>query len=320
MKKNYMLDHSSGDRVFFTDGCNDLTREERFRYGIWPDVAPLSVTVNGENVDYSDIDDFYDKLKDGTYAPGSIRTACPSPETIERLLVDIINNTPDYVNVYYLGASPYISAGTFNAHRMVMAEFAERYPMRKFVCIDTTCASNGTALASQYIAASDAEDKDIELVAEDITKHTMHLFTQRELSFSAKSGRYNTFERIALGAMEKMKISPNMFFPREDKLSIAGIARGDTILNEWVNYFVQNRVDDDTTIRIAYGHHDEEARARKFVDKLKNAGAVRDEQIQYARVGSAIGAHTGPTVLSIFFLQRDDRPLSKNDYKKPAKN
>ena len=75
MKKNYMLDHSSGDRVFFTDGCNDLTREERFRYGIWPDVAPLSVTVNGENVDYSDIDDFYDKLKDGTYAPGSIRTA-----------------------------------------------------------------------------------------------------------------------------------------------------------------------------------------------------------------------------------------------------
>ena len=50
MKKNYMLDHSSGNRVFFTDGCNDLTREERFRYGIWPDVAPLSVTVNGEKV------------------------------------------------------------------------------------------------------------------------------------------------------------------------------------------------------------------------------------------------------------------------------
>ena len=117
-----------------------------------------------------------------------------------------------------------------------------------------------------------------------------------------------------------MKISPNMFFPREDKLSIAGIARGDTILNEWVNYFVQNRVDDDTIIRIAYGHHDEEARARKFVDKLKNAGAIRDEQIQYARVGSAIGAHTGPTVLSIFFRQKDDRPLSKNEYKKPAKN
>ena len=62
MKKNYMLDHSSGDRVFFTDGCNDLTREERFRYGIWPDVAPLSVTVNGENVDYPNMNDFYNKL------------------------------------------------------------------------------------------------------------------------------------------------------------------------------------------------------------------------------------------------------------------
>lgn len=317
--KNWLLDPKNGDFVIFTDGCADLTKEEMLLYGIWPETAPFTVSVHEKEVDFSDMDHFYDCLADGTYPPQYLKTSCPSPITIDCLLERIVAQTPDHVAIYYCGTSPYISSGTFNAHRMVIDDFQERYPYRQFCVINTTCTSNGQGLILQYLARYEGDD--LIACAEGLGARMMHLFTQRELEFSAKSGRYGAFERAGMVTLSKMKLSPFMFFPSDDKLSTHGMMRrGDTILREWAQYYIEHRAASDTIVRIGYGHADERARAERFAEILKAQAGLADEQIQLARVGTAIGAHTGPTVLSFFFLQGKPRPATKKDFDwKPPK-
>lgn len=314
--RNYLLDRMNGDRVFFTDGCNDLTKTERIQYGIWENVAPINITVDGKDIDFSDIDTFYENEKNGRYTPTGISTASPNPSVVLDLLFEIDRCVPDYVTIYYLAAPATISSGVNNSHQLAIREFCEARPLRKIVTIETNCASNGTALASQYIASYSGDD--IEEYATFICDRMMHLFTLRKLDFCAESGRFNALQRVALGAIERLHVSPNMIFPSRTQLAPVGVARGDLVLNEWVNYYLQHRPDETTPVRIGYGHSDEETRARKLTSKLEAVG-VPAEQIQLARVGSIIGAHTGPTVLSVFFLQKDSRPQTKNDYQKPLK-
>lgn len=317
LHRNFLLDPKHGDRYFFTDGCADLSHEDLTKYGIHPVTAPFVIAADGEDVDVANLNDFYRFLASDDCNPKTLKTASPSPANIENIIRGIAEATPDYVEIIYLGVSPHISAGTFNATNMAMNIFADEYPNRKFTVIDTTCVSNGMGLALQYIATYNGED--IVEYAKTVCNRIMHLFTIRNLSFAMGSGRWNAFQQLGLGAMNTMGISPNMFFPSNDKLSTAGKARGNIILDEWVRYYYANRASADGIIRIAYGHEDEEARALKFIDKLKAAGDVTDEQIQLTRVGCAIAAHTGPSVLSFFFMQKDPRPATSKDYVKPPK-
>ena len=109
-------------------------------------------------------------------------------------------------------------------------------------------------------------------------------------------------------ALSKLKLSPWMYFPSNDKLDFQKKFRhGDTILREWVDYYIEHVADDNEFIRIGYGGSASQRRAEKLVQMLeKRAGMTRD-QIQLAYVSPVVGAHTGDTVLSFFFKQRDER-------------
>ncbi len=317
--KNYLLNPVEGDFVIFTDGCADLTLEEKQKYGIWPETAPFSISVHEHDVGFAEIGQFYECLADGTYPPQAIKTACPSLADIDSLIERIVAQTPEHVAIYYCSTSPYISSGTVTAHEMMLDAYREQYPKRKFVTIDTTCTSNGQGLMLQTLAQYTSDD--LVGYAAEVGSRMMHLFTQREMEFSAKSGRYGALKSAGMVALSKLKLNPFMFFPSDDKLSVHGaMRRGDMILREWVQYFIEHRAALDTPIRIGYGHESERARAEKFVEMLKRDAGVTDDQIQLARVGAAIGAHTGPTVLSFFFLQAGLRPAKEGDFDwKPPK-
>lgn len=83
--------------------------------------------------------------------------------------------------------------------------------------------------------------------------------------------------------------------------------RADKILREWVDYYVANAADDNDFVRIGYGGREELKRAEKLIRLLKDKTDLTDEQIQLVRVGPIIGTHTGSTVLSFFFKQKDVR-------------
>ncbi len=312
MKRNYLLNHKNGDRVIVTDGCADLTREERIKYGIWPDIAEINVTVADKPVDYSDIDEFYSHLEDGSYPAKSTHTASPDMGAIVDLFENIIKRTPDRVQIHFVSTATVMSQGTGNATRIAISMVSEEHPDRVIVAHDSLCISNGQGLAMQYIANYDGDDFDD--YVSFIGRHLSHLFTQTELSYSASSGRYNTLQRFGMLALQKLRISPYMCFPYDDKLSVAtSILRGDKILKAWADYYEKHRADAKQPIRIGYGNAAQRERGEKFVRILLERDLISIDQVQWARVGAPIAVHTGPTTLSFFFLQKDDRPRKMED-------
>lgn len=292
--------------AIFTDATSDLTLAEREKYGIWPVQFEQETSYKGVAVDTSDPDAFYDKLSSGVYTPGNLKTAAASPSQAEALIEDIVNNTSDDTIIVYAGVSPNMSAGTVGAVNIALEACAEKYPDREFIYVDSRSISNGLATFLQYLARYDGDD--ILSYGDELGKHMIHLFTLRDLSFSAKSGRFNLLERFAMGAMTTMKLSPWMHFPSADKLCMDGTPRrADKILREWVDYYVANAADDNDFVRIGYGGREELKRAEKLIRLLKDKTDLTDEQIQLVRVGPIIGTHTGSTVLSFFFKQKDVR-------------
>ena len=291
--------------VIFSDSTCDLTREERIKFGIWPEVCELLVTYDDEPIDISNAGEFYRHLKDGDYKPGLLKTAAPRFDNITRILDDIIKNTSEGTKIVYAGISPKMSSGSVNIVNMAMDYYREEYPERDFIIVDTQCISNGLGTYLQYLAKYDGDD--IEEYGYKLGKHIVHLFTESNLNYSARSGRYNCIERLRMRIATGLKISPWMFFPSDGKLSCEErFYRGNRILHAWADYYVENVADDNRFIRIGYGGEEAGERAKKFINILVKKGVSRD-QIQLAYVSPVVGAHTGETVLSFFFMQKKER-------------
>ena len=292
--------------VIFSDSTCDLSREERIKYGIWPDVYQQSIIYDDEQIDVEDADMFYDRLDSGDIGPGCLKTSSVGLQDAKCILDDIIRKTPTETTIVYAGVSAIMSSGTSQSVRLAMDYCIKEYPKRRFVFIDTQCISNGLGTFLQYL--SQYEGNSIEDYAHDLGKHIVHLFTESDLSFSAKSGRYNIVERIAMMMISFAHISPWMYFPSDDKLSMSGrVRRGDKILHDWVNYYIEHVAEDNQFIRIGYGGRIAHQRAEKFANLLEQKAGVARECIQLAHVSPFVGVHTGPTVLSFFFKQKEER-------------
>lgn len=292
--------------VIFSDLTCDLTREERKKYGIWPEVFTQDMTCDGKAVPHIDAESFYTHFDNGEYPPGSLKTASRGAAEAYRVLDDIIEKADPDATIVYAGVSPYMSSGTVTTVKLALDDYAEKYPDRKFIYIDTQCISNGQATFLEYLAKYDGDD--IESFAAELRKHIVHLFTERDFRYSSQSGRYNIIERIAMLAMGAMHISPWMYAPSDDKLTMSSkIFRGDRLLHEWVQYYCDHVADDNEFVRIGYGGAAERPRAEKLIRLLKEKASLTDDQIQLTHVSPIVGAHTGSTVLSFFFKQKDER-------------
>ena len=292
--------------VIFSDLTCDLTREERIKYGILPEVFTQNMDCAGKPVPHIDAEAFYKHFDNGEYPAGALKTSSAGMEEAYRVLDSALDHADDDAIIVYAGVSPYMSSGTVNTMLLAINDYQDKYPNREFVYVDSQCISNGQATFLEYLAQYDGDD--IETYAHNLGKHIVHLFTERDLIYSAESGRFNSLERFAMKTLSKFHISPWMYFPSNDKLSIASkIYRGDKLLTEWVDYFIENVADDNEFVRIGYGGEAELPRAEKLIRKLKERTDLTDEQIQLAHVSPIVGAHTGSTVLSFFFKQKGER-------------
>lgn len=292
--------------AIFTDTTCDLTVNERKAYGIWPKMYEQHITYDGVDIDVHDPAAFYKKLEEGEYEPGRLKTSSAGGEAVAVVLDDIIEHTDHDVAIVYAGISPYMSAGSVQTVKMVMDQYAEDYPNRRFIYVDTQCISNGLGAYLQYLAKYAGDD--IETYGRELGKHIVHLFTESDLRYSAKSGRYNLIQRIAMMTMSLAHLSPWMYFPSNDKLSMDGrIRKGNKILHEWVDYYLEHVADDNEFVRIGYGGAKAQERAERLVELLESRTNLSRDRIQLAYVSPIVGAHTGDTVLSFFFKQRDER-------------
>lgn len=282
--------------VLLTDSSSDLCKELAQELDIR--VLPLDVIFEGGKCVRNDEIDpkyFYERLR----AKETITTSAVRMERFAAVMAEIAEEGKD---VLYLGFSSGLSA-TYQAGKVAAIEMSEKYPERKFMAVDTLCASLGQGLLVTYAARMRKAGKSMEEVAqwvEDNKLHLCHWFTVDDLFFLKRGGRVSAATAV-MGSM--LAIKPVMHTDNAGKLTNVGKVRGRKASIDALFEKLKTTSLDlaGQTIYISHGDCIEDA--RYLADRICRELGVEDIMIDY--VGPVIGAHSGPGTLALFFLGRE---------------
>lgn len=191
-------------------------------------------------------------------------------------------------------------AGTFNAAKLAYEEVQEEYPEFQMTIIDSKCASVGYGLVVDKLLRMQKNGAPKELIieaAEFFCAHMEHAVTVVELDYLFKGGRLS---RTSFLAGTVLDIKPIIIVDENGSLKAVEKVRGwkkaqkrilDMVGEKGVN--LENQV-----VGVCYGMDRE---AYEYIkEELKTRYHVKG--LLEGRVGCAIGAHTGPGILGITFL------------------
>lgn len=191
-------------------------------------------------------------------------------------------------------------AGTFNAATLAYEETLEEYPDFKMTIIDTKCASVGYGLVAERLLRMQRNGASKELLIEAahfFCEHMEHAVTVMELEYLFKGGRLS---RTSFLAGTVLDIKPIIIVDENGSLKavekIRGWKKAQKRILDMVGEKGKNL--ENQVIGVCYGTDRE---AYEFIKKeLKDRYHVKG--LLEGRVGCAIGAHTGPGILGIVFL------------------
>lgn len=191
-------------------------------------------------------------------------------------------------------------AGTYNAAKLAYEEVLEEYPDFKLTIIDSKCASVGYGLVVERLLHMQKNGAPRELLleaAEFFCAHMEHVVTVMELEYLFKGGRLSKTSFLAGTVLD---IKPIIIVDENGSLKAVEKVRGwkkaqkrilDMVGEKGKN--LQNQV-----VGVCYGTDVEAYEYLK--EELRERYHVKD--LLEGRVGCAIGAHTGPGILGIVFL------------------
>ena len=287
MEKNY---------VVMTDSSADLNPALEQELGV--DIIPLSVNCGDRTfLDYPDereikTSEFYGMLRSGANA----KTAAANVETF---LTAMSRHLEQGKDVLYLGFSSGLSS-TYSASEIAAQELRERYPERKVLTVDTLCASMGQGLLVWLTVQELKHGATLEEAAkyaEDNRLHLCHWFTVDDLFFLKRGGRVSAATAL-VGTV--LQIKPVMHMDDAGTLKNVTKARGrKAALKALAQRLADTATDPaDQTVFICHGDCLDDA--EYTAEQIRALVPVKDIIINY--VGPVIGAHTGPGVISIFFV------------------
>ena len=287
MEKNY---------VVMTDSSADLNPALEQELGV--DIIPLSVNCGDRTfLDYPDereikTSEFYGMLRSGANA----KTAAANVETF---LTAMSRHLEQGKDVLYLGFSSGLSS-TYSASEIAAQELRERYPERKVLTVDTLCASMGQGLLVWLTVQELKHGATLEEAAkyaEDNRLHLCHWFTVDDLFFLKRGGRVSAATAL-VGTV--LQIKPVMHMDDAGTLKNVTKARGrKAALRALAQRLADTATDPaDQTVFICHGDCLDDA--EYTAEQIRALVPVKDIIINY--VGPVIGAHTGPGVISIFFV------------------
>lgn len=193
-------------------------------------------------------------------------------------------------------------AGTFNAANIAKETLLQIYPDFDLTIIDSKCASVGFGLvvqmAGMMLEKGESKERIIEAAYYHI-EHMRHVFTVETLEFLLKGGRISKTSAIAGSLLD---IKPIIEVNKEGALVAIEKVRGRkkslrrlcNIAGEWGNNL------DKQIIGIVHG--DDEATMLEVKETLKEMYGITKFTQNY--VGCAIGAHTGPGIIAITFMDK----------------
>ncbi len=202
-------------------------------------------------------------------------------------------------DILHIAMSSGIS-GTYNNGRLAAEELCEKYPERKITVIDTLMTSTGNGLMVIEAAKMRDGGKSFEEVSEwcENNRRCIHAaFTTDDITYLQRGGRVS---KAGLVLSKALHIYPVMHVNGEGELKVFAKARGTQgAWNTIVNYIKDNGIDtQNQTLYVSDADNSEGG--KKLGELLKKECGFKD--VFYSRIGTIIGAHTGPALLSIFFL------------------
>lgn len=279
--------------VIVTDSTTDLPKSYYEEKGI--PVVSLSYILDG--VTYQDMNglsgkEFFDKIRAGSMPT----TSQINPEQAKEALEPIVKEGKD---ILYIGFTSGLS-GSYNSVRMAAEELSEDYPEQKIIAIDSLCASMGEGLLLYKAVELKEQGKSLEEIAawvEDNKLHICHDVTIDDLYHLHRGGRVSKASAV-VGSI--IKIKPMIHVNEEGKLIVIGKERGrKKAMTALVDRMEKKQGDfKNDVVMIVHGDVEEDA---EFLKK-EIESRFGTKNIIINGIGSVIGSHTGPGVISIFYM------------------
>ncbi len=202
-------------------------------------------------------------------------------------------------------------AGTFNAANLARSELLEKYPGFDLTIIDSKCASLGFGLAAYYALVMQERGASKQEIIDGIIwhcDHMEHVFTVSTLEYLLKGGRLSKTSAIAGGLLDiKPIIHVNDLGALESIEKVRGRGKSLKRLIELVG----ERGADLEQQCIGLVHGDDRATIGEMQEQLVKVYGCKNFLENY--VGCAIGAHTGPGIIGLIFLN-EKSPYSRYLY------
>ncbi|MED0857929.1 DegV family protein [Bacillus pseudomycoides] len=276
-----------------TDSAADLPKELLQAYDI--DLIPLRVYDEAETeyLDGVTLDSvqLLQKMREGEV----FKTSLPSLETFQEKFVTYAKQSTPCI---YVAFSSELS-GTYQSSVVIKEEVQETYADFDLEIIDTKCASLGQGLVvleAAKMAKEGASKEEILKRIAFLTKHMEHIFTVADLQYLVRGGRLSKVAGFIGGLLN---IKPILNVEEGKLVPLVKIRGRKKVLGRIVDIMEERGKDlKGQTVGITHGDDLETANALKALITEKFGCDV----FIVNTIGAAIGAHTGPGVLTLFFL------------------
>ncbi|MBK5447317.1 DegV family protein [Bacillus sp. TH22] len=276
-----------------TDSAADLPVELLQAYDI--DLIPLRVYDEAETEYLDGVTlksvTLLQKMREGAI----YKTSLPSLETFQEKFVSYAKEGNPCI---YLAFSSELS-GTYQSSVLIKKEVKETYTDLDLEIIDTKCASLGQGIVVLEAAKMAKEGASKEVILNRVAflmEHMEHIFTVADLQYLVRGGRLSKVAGF-IGGLLNIKPILNV---DEGKLVPLEKVRGKKKVLSRIVDIMEERGKDlkGQTIGMTHGDDLETAEALKALITERFGCEV----FIVNTIGAAIGAHTGPGALTLFFL------------------
>ena len=277
-------------------GC-DLSLEKCTERGVIPYKMPF--TMDGkpmiDGMTEESFREFYDLMRAG----GIARTSQINPGEFTEFWRPLAEAGK---NVLHISLAAAISGSCDNA-RSAAAMLMEEYPGWTCRVVDSANASAGFGLV--VLRAADNRDKGMELEAnarelESIIHNVNSILTTNDLTYLYRGGRVS---KTAAAFGTALNIVPIMHLDYEGHLEVWQKVRGDKQCFKKVLKDIKELVENAGEQTLIVSEADAPEKAREYGAALVAECGFRD--VFYTHIGPIIGAHTGPGLISVFFVGKE---------------
>lgn len=281
----------------------DSTIDETADYFTRNEIAyvPLSFTIDNRTIDEDcgqtmPLPEFFGLLRQGKMSI----TAQGQLEVFLSVFRSALQNGQD---VLYIGFSSGLS-GTFQAGCIARDELAPEFPDRKIICVDSLSATGGEYLLVDMARQMRDKGCSIDQTAKAVEEKRLsviHLIAVNDLDFVHRGGRLSKTSAVVGGLFG---IKPIIWINDTGTLGVGGKVRGRQKTIEYMCGRVANEMTDkNQCVRICHGDCEDDARV--LSDLLLKRGISSDIRF----IGTVIGSHTGPGMLSAFYFGNKRGPV-----------